>query len=248
MRLRILKAAVAVSLAAAPFTLLAQSVQELFESRCGICHGLDGKGGEHAPDIVASSKFRNAPVSSLTRIVHDGIPASGMPAFGSVLNSDQIGAIASYLRSLRQGRESARTPGDAGLGRALFRAKAHCAECHGFDGQGGLLASDLSGYGKTHSSHDLRQQILSHDEDERRAMTRIVTRQGRAYEGLTRNEDNFSLQLETLDGGFVFIGKPDLAVLHHQKLSSLLAGNGVRLTERDLDNLIAYLSQTPLQP
>ena len=31
---------------------------ETFRSRCAACHGLDGRGGEHAPDIVTNPKVR----------------------------------------------------------------------------------------------------------------------------------------------------------------------------------------------
>jgi mono/diheme cytochrome c family protein len=215
-------------LATVSSSLLAQTGQQLFESACAGCHGLDGKGGEHAPNIATSSKFHNVSDSALAHIVHDGITVSGMPAFGSIFNSSQINEVVSYLRILQGTQKSARISGDAETVRTLFKEKARCAECHSVNGTGGFLASDLSGYGETHSPDELRQQILNH-----RGITRVVTRQGKKYEGLLRNEDNFSIQLETFDGDFVFIRRADVAVMEHKKLSILDSNN--------LDNLISYL-------
>jgi cytochrome c oxidase cbb3-type subunit 3 len=232
-------------LAVAPISLLGQTGQQLFESTCAGCHGLDGKGGEHAPNIVTSSKVRNLPDSALNHIVQDGIPASGMPAFGSVFNPSQIGGLVSYLRILQGTQKPARIFGDAEAGRTLFEEKARCAKCHNINGKGGFLASDLSGYGKTHAPDEVHQQILNHNGDEHRAITRVVTRQGRVYEGLLRNEDNFSIQLQTFNGDFLFVRRIDLTVVEHKELSILLANDGVKLDADNLDNLISYLSRTP---
>jgi cytochrome c oxidase cbb3-type subunit III len=168
-----------------------------------------------------------------------------MPAFGSVFNPSQIDAVASYLRTLQRTRRPARISGDAETGRTLFWGKARCAECHSLNGKGGFLASDLSGYGKTHAPDEVRQQILNHNEDERRVIVRMVTRQGRTYEGLLRNKDNFFLQLQTIDGDFLFIRQSDLAIVEQKDLSALLAKDGMKLDSSNLDNLISYLSRTP---
>ncbi len=155
-----------------------------------------------------------------------------MPAFGSVLKPGQIDAVVSYLRTLQGAQLSASVSGDAEAGRALFESKARCSECHTIHGKSGFLAPDLSGYAQTHSADELRQQILNHAE-----MTRVVTRQGRAYEGITRNEDNFSLQLQTLKGDFLFAKKEDLLAIEHHPNAKLDAAG--------LDNLISYLSRIP---
>jgi hypothetical protein len=105
------------------------------------------------------------------------------------------------------------------------------------DGKGGFLASDLSDYANTHSADELRQQITDHNEVRRRQWTRIVTRNGKEYFGVVRNEDNFSLQLQTADGDFLFWRKTDLAVIAHK--------DHVSLGGTDIDNLITYLSRTP---
>src|SRR5205085_2435064 len=82
---------------------------------------------------------------------------------------------------------------------------------------------------------ELRRQITGHNEAGRRQWTRIVTRNGKEYLGIVRNEDNFSLQLQILDGDFLFWQKTDLVVIAPNNPASL---NG-----KNLDDLIAYLSR-----
>jgi cytochrome c oxidase cbb3-type subunit III len=223
-------------LAAVPFQLAAQTGQQLFESTCAGCHGLDGKGGEHAPNIASNAQLQAIPDARLAHIIRNGIPASGMPAFSSVFKTVQIDAVVSYLRTLQKAPRTAIVSGDREAGRTLFFGKAQCAECHTMDGKGGFFASDLSGYANAHSADELRQQMADHNEVRRRQWTRIVTRNGKEYLGLVRNEDNFSLQLQTTDGDFLFWRKTDLAVIAHKDPASL--------TAKDLNNLIAYLART----
>ena len=220
-----------------------QTGQQLFDSTCAGCHGLDGKGGEHAPNIVGNANLQQGPDADLQRIIQNGIPASGMPAFGSVFKTDQIKTIVSYVRALQGAQKPTLASGDGKAGQALFFGKGHCAECHMTDGKGGFLAADLSGYGKAHSASELLQQIRDHSKEGRHGWTRVVTRGGREYEGLTRNEDNFSLQLQTRNGDFLFFEKANLATVERQPPWTGAAHYVAELKEKDLDNLISYLSQ-----
>jgi cytochrome c oxidase cbb3-type subunit III len=233
--------------AADPFPVMAQAGQQLFESTCAGCHGLDGKGGEHAPDIASNAKLQNLPNSKLFQIIHDGIPASGMPVFGPVFKESQLNAIISYLRTLQGTQKAALISGDEKAGRILFFGKARCAECHMINGEGGFIGTDLTNYGSTHPIDELRQQIRNHNEAGRQGWTRVVTRNGREYLGIARNEDNFSLQLQTFDGDFVFLGKTELAVVERAERSMMPANDGAKLSPRDLDNLISYIGNRKRQ-
>ena len=67
--------------------------RELFASRCAACHGGDGNGGEFAPGIVTRlAALSDAEVAS---IVHNGVPARGMPAFGIAVAVDSAKPFAS---------------------------------------------------------------------------------------------------------------------------------------------------------
>ncbi len=54
---------------------------------------------------------------------------------------------------------------------------------------------------------------------------------------MVRNEDNFSLQLQTLDGDFLFVRRTDLLTIEHR--------NSMKLDNSNIENLISYLSRAP---
>lgn len=220
-----------------------QSGQQLFLSNCSGCHGLDGRGGEHGPNIATTAEVQRLQDREILQIVHNGIPAGGMPAFRSFDNT-QLNAIVSYVRVL-QGKNSAeKVTGNAERGRSLFFGKARCSECHMFEGKGGFIASDLSGYGGQHSPDVIRSAIIDPNRnlDPRHRTVVVVTRDGRKYMGIALNEDNFSLQLQTLDGAFHFFDKPALARLEHEPRSIMPPNYGSTLSGSDLDDLVAFLS------
>lgn len=68
-----------------------------FATRCAGCHGSDARGGEHGPDIVNAEHAQST--QELKRIIRDGIPGSGMPAFP--LPDAEISALARHIEDLR---------------------------------------------------------------------------------------------------------------------------------------------------
>lgn len=228
----------------APFLLLADQPagQQLFSSRCAGCHGLDGRGGEHAPNIATSDNVQRLADKDLARIVRNGIPAAGMPAFGSSFNEDQVKQIVSYLRVLQGRGQTVKIAGNPEKGRSLFYGSAECSACHTVNGQGGFLGADLSAYGASHSPNAIRDAILNpgKERDPRHGTIIVTTRTGQKYTGLVRNEDNFSVQMQTRDGAFHFFDKADLAHIE-RPAHSLMPQYGSRLTKAELDDLISYL-------
>jgi putative heme-binding domain-containing protein len=217
--------------------------QQLFGSSCAGCHGLDGRGGEHAPNIATNESVQRLSDADLAHIVRNGIPAAGMPAFGSSFDNNRLKAVVSYLRVLQGKVQTAKIAGDAKNGRKLFFGSAGCSECHMMNGQGGFLGADLSGYGGSHSPDQIRESILNpgKNRDPRNGTIVMVTRSGREYTGIVRNEDNFSVQMQTRDGVFHFFDKSDLARIEHPARSLMPSQYGSRLTRTELDDLISYL-------
>ncbi|MGO8815894.1 MAG: PQQ-dependent dehydrogenase, methanol/ethanol family [Terriglobia bacterium] len=70
-----------------------------FDSHCAACHGLDGRGGEHAHAIATPDAAGALDDASLFQIVHNGIGSKGMPSFSS-LPAPEISALIAYLRVL----------------------------------------------------------------------------------------------------------------------------------------------------
>jgi cytochrome c oxidase cbb3-type subunit 3 len=216
--------------------------KQIFASSCAACHGLDGRGGERAPDIATRRKTQRLSEVKLARIVSAGLPGTGMPSFHS-LGASAIKSVVSYLRTLQGEGKSASLPGNPQKGESIFFAKSGCSDCHMVGGKGGFLGPDISNYARTRSADEIRDAIKNPD-SARKAEEKIVlavTRDGKKYVGLVRNEDNFSLQLQTVDGSFHFFMKSELQMLEPQPQSVLPAGYHSALGGRDLDDVISFL-------
>lgn len=216
--------------------------KQTFASTCAGCHGLDGRGGERAPNIAENSKVQRLSDTEITSIIEDGIPGAGMPAFRSLGNS-QIKAVITYLRTLQGANNLAKSPGDANRGETLFFGKAHCSECHMVAGKGGFIASDLSGYAGTHGLDQTRSAIISPALGGNRSArtATVTTRDGERYVGRIRNEDNFSLQLETFDGAFHFLSKSDVQTLEFSSQPLMPTQYGSILSSNELNDLLSFL-------
>ena len=214
--------------------------QQLFESRCAGCHGLDGRGGERAPDIATSEKTQGRSDDELSRIIASGVPARGMPAFASL--GSNLKSVVVYLRQLQGRNDAAKLPGDVKRGRELFYGKARCLECHAIAGSGGFIASELSGFGANRSADQIRQAIVKPSGTNRLGGKMLVTmRDGKQYSGIVRNEDNFSLQLQALDGAFLLFQKSELAGFSRQPDSLMPADYGATLGRDELNDLVSFL-------
>ena len=214
--------------------------REIFESRCASCHGLDGRGTERAPNIATDAKVQRRTDAALRRTLRNGIPAAGMPAFSTM--DDAGNSVVAYVRLLQGKRESARAPGNAQRGQGLFFGKARCAECHMVSGKGGFIASDLSAFARTHPAEEIRRAIISPEESSKGgAVMMVKTRDGAQFTGLVRNEDNFSLQLHTLDGGFHLFLKSDVesAVLTARAL--MPTDYATTMNAAEIDDLVGFL-------
>ena len=198
--------------------------KKLFESQCAACHGLDGHGGERAPDIATSAKTQGHSDEQLVRIVTRGIPGTGIPGFASLSEGERTSVVA-YLRQL-QGKivEEAKLAGDPHKGREIFFGKARCAECHSVAGSGGFIGQDLSTFGALRSVVKIRDAIVRPENGGARVT--VVATQGQSYSGVVRNEDNFSVQIQTMDGAFHLFEKAKVARLTREPGSVMPAGYG----------------------
>ena len=208
---------------------------------CGGCHGLDGRGSDRAPGIAMGRAQRLSDVE-IFGIIQHGITGTGMPSFHSLADSE-IKSVVAYLRTLQGAKQTVSLPGDARRGKALFLGKAGCSSCHMAAGQGGFIASDLSGYARTHSVEETRSAITSPNANvDRLARTATVTTLGgEKYVGRVRNEDNFSFQMQDMDGAFHFFSKSDIQEVEYSSQSLMPANYGSILAVGELNDLISYL-------
>lgn len=215
--------------------------QRSFASRCAGCHGLDGRGGERAPNIVSNPQVERLSDLQLQRIVANGRPDFGMPAF-RLIGPSEVKRVVEYLRTLQGAGGAATIPGDPKNGRLLFFGKAGCSSCHRVRNEGAFFGPDLSTYANGLPAKEVRRAITSPDPSSRHGQLAIArTRSGEKVTGAIRNEDNFSLQLQTTDGIFHFVMKAGLESLEYQPQASMPTDYGERLNPRELDDLVSYL-------
>jgi putative heme-binding domain-containing protein len=218
--------------------------KQTFESICASCHGLNGRGGERAPDIATRRSIVRMADSQLLKVLHDGKPQTGMPAFAA-LGDAKLSELLNYVRTLQGKRTVAIVnSASAGYGKEIYTSKAGCPACHMVNGTGGFLGPDLSDYGANHSADDIRKSILSAEgrPAPHKALARITTKEGQKVSGLVRNEDNFSLQLQSLDGAFHLLQKKDVAEFTWAPSPVMPDDYDMKLNKEELDQLVAYLS------
>lgn len=213
--------------------------KSLFELRCALCHGLDGLGGEHAPDVVRRPEVKALSDEGLFNVIHDGIPQQGMPGFGDMTKKD-TSEIVAYLRFLQGKSATDSTAGDPARGRELFFGKPGCSTCHRVGSHGQFAAGDLAGYARDHQISEIRDAILRPPEGQRDTAT-AVARDGRTFSGMIRNEDNSSLQLQDEDGRFYLLMKSTLVSVQRQSGARMPADYGQRLSSTDVDDLVGYI-------
>jgi cytochrome c oxidase cbb3-type subunit 3 len=213
----------------------------IFAASCASCHGLDGRGGERAPNI-AGPKVQRLSNAQLSHIIENGIPGTGMPAFHSFESAD-INAVVTYLRTLQGTKKVVKLPGDPSRGETIFFGKAGCSTCHMAAGKGGFIASDLSGYARLQAVEQIRSAIINPapGNDRQALMVTVIVRGGGKFVGRIRNEDNFSLQLQTLDGTFQFVAKSDLEGLEYSSQTLMPFDYGSTLSPDELNDVVSYL-------
>jgi len=215
--------------------------RQIFASNCADCHGLDGTGNQRAPNIVTNAQVEKLSHEELVQVVSDGVAGTGMPAFRR-LGAKAIEAVTDYLRLMQGKNGPARLPGDPKRGEAIFFGKGECSNCHMAAGRGGFIASDLTSYGGMHTADEIRTAITdAGNRDSAAGMVTAIANNGRHYQGVVRNEDNFFLQLQSMDGAFYFLSKADLKSIERAPRPIMPADYTSRLNEIEVNDVISYL-------
>jgi len=216
-----------------------------YETRCAMCHGLDARGGEHAPGIANSRAVQVKSDKALFGIIRGGIPAAGMPSFPA-LPENEIEAMVKYLRSLSGTASVENLKGDPLRGEKLFFGKAQCSDCHMLAGKGGFIGPDLSDFALSHSVEEIHAAILRPEQkpSPEQHVTNVETTDGQKLSGLVRNEDNFSMQLQGIDGQFHLLMKSQIAKVENTGHSLMPADFGTRLSSAELDDLVCFIARS----
>lgn len=211
-----------------------------FESLCAGCHGADGAGGERGPSIVAPGRRRTRSPEELRELVRNGIPAAGMPGFA--LPEAQLQELVAFVRSLSAPAVETAVPGDVTAGETFFLGKGNCASCHMLNGRGGLIGPDLSDLGRERTLAEIEQSLANPSLQIAPGyhVVSVRLRNGRTIRGLARNESNYDLQLQGLDGRLYLLRRDEIANLAREEKSLMPS---LKATAEERHDLLAFLSR-----
>jgi cytochrome c oxidase cbb3-type subunit III len=110
-------------------------------------------------------------------------------------------------------------------------------------GEGGFLGRDLTAYGAALSPAEIRSNIIEPLDSTNRAnrLFAVSLRSSEKITGVIRNEDNFSMQLQSVDGAFHFLSRQDVASVEMLPDPIMPADYGKTLTPAEVDDLVNYL-------
>jgi cytochrome c oxidase cbb3-type subunit 3 len=224
--------------------------KKLYEATCSKCHGLDGGGGDGPALQGVPERLGDEATGDIIRA---GIPGTGMNGFGS-LNPNEIGQVLGYLKTLGRSAVQEIAKGDPQKGREVYETSG-CAGCHIIDGLGGGIGPELSRVGAMRGPRYLRTALLEPGTNlpqEAGAMergrfiqflfVRVTTKDGHVYDGTRVNEDTFTIEIKDAAGHFYSFRKLDVAKVEKIPGKSIMPSFKGRLSETQLDNLVAYLA------
>lgn len=87
-----------------------KNIERVYQSRCQVCHGVDGKGQTatgsrmfpRAGDLTGA-RLQTRSDGSIFWIIENGLPHTGMPGWKDVLKEDEIWQLVEYVRALPKG-------------------------------------------------------------------------------------------------------------------------------------------------
>jgi cytochrome c oxidase cbb3-type subunit III len=221
----------------------------IFSGTCANCHGIDGSGA-NGPNIRGVGATMG-PEGVYARI-RGGIIGTGMPAFTS-LDDATVWKIVDYVMTL--GHEDAGVAtGDLQKGKEVYES-SRCSLCHMIDGEGGDLGPDLSRIGAqrsvvalTNTLNDPGKNLPLETNLQERAtyaayvVYRVVTNDGKSFEGMRVNEDSFTIQLRDAIGRLHSVQKFEVKSIEPEPGKSFMPSYKDRLTPEQINDLVAYLS------
>lgn len=212
-----------------------------YRQRCADCHGMDAR-GIRSPDIT-QVWARGRTDGALFRIVRNGIPGTEMPAHPAPRTSDtDVWRILAYVKTLAAPLPADTPPGNASSGEGLFAA--NCLGCHRVGDRGGQMGPDLSRIGTARARAALARQIRGNVADFRTGYqpVTLTTPDGHQIRGVKKNEDLFSVQIMDTSERIQGYLREDMRTVTNEKQSAMPAFGSERLSDAELDDLLAYLT------
>jgi quinoprotein glucose dehydrogenase len=116
-------------------------------------------------------------------------------------------------------------------------------KCHSIGRDGGSLGPDLSDVGRRRDLAYLLESLVSPEADVpvRYRAIQVVTKSGETITGIRLNEDDISVQLRDTQDNLKSLMKDKVLEIRHDK-PSLMPAYGVRLSKKEIDDVVSYLS------
>lgn len=233
------------------------SGKQMFETSCAGCHGFDAGGGQ-GPNIQRVPANRGD--DEVVKIIKNGVPGTGMPAFGGTISDAQAMQIVAYIRSLaaaatgESGKALQAQGGDPGKGARVYASNG-CASCHVIHGEGGDRGPELSEIGGMRTADYFKKILQDPGANLPKGgptgpttgrwteylVFRATTKQGRTIEGMRVTESSIAIVLEDSKGNFQSLFKRDLTSLEKEPGKSFMPSFQEALSSEDVTNLVAYL-------
>ena len=257
----------------APFLLSAQEAnpfandpqaavagESQFRANCAFCHGLGARGGGRGPDLARAQKRHGNADADLFRTINDGVPGTAMPQNGTTgqgvgMTAEETWQVITYIRSVEK-HASAAPAGDAARGGNLFHGSAGCSTCHMVQGKGGRLGPELTNIAMARSTGALIESVRepckrlatglienTKEFPQEYETVAVVTADGKQYNGVALNEDNFSVQMMDMQQQIHLFEKDKLRSFQKSRESLMSPYDERALSSQDLNDILAYLFQ-----
>jgi len=235
-----------------------------FRLNCAFCHGLGARGGGRGPDLTRAQKRHGNSDAEIFHNIHGGIPGTAMPAatnggIGVGMSDEEIWQVVTYLRSA-QVKAPAQPAGNAEHAKELFNGGAGCSTCHMIQGKGGRFGPDLTTAGASRSTEYLVESVRNPSRrlaqgifeamkefPQEYESVSVVTAEGTKLSGVILNEDQFTLQMLDTREQLHLFQKDKLRSFEKRRESAMPAYDQKALSDKDLQDLIAYLQSVGAQ-
>jgi len=214
-----------------------RSGMTMYRVRCADCHGLDAK-GYRGPDLTALLAGEMTD-EKLFNTIRKGVPGTDMPP--SQASDDELLLTIAYLRNLTATPTEPVT-GNVENGARVFAAQ--CASCHRIGSRGGRIGPELTRIGTARSRSALIREIRTPSEWLAPGFETVtlITKDGQRIRGTKKNEDVFSIQVMDQRERIQGYVKADLKDVIYEKESLMPVFSGERLNDRDLTDVVGYLT------
>ncbi len=226
--------------------------ERLYAARCARCHGIKGFGGE-GPALARPFLNYARDDEMLVSVIMNGIRGTGMPA-ATLITELEARQVAGHVRALGRIVVPESPTGDPTRGEAFYRGKGECAACHGSNGIGNKFGPDLTNVGARRSAEFIRAAIVDPGAALPQGLNGILAfgfreylpieakePKGNTVRGHRVNESSFTILVRDADGELHSFQKNELTQLTKQFGRSVMPSYRRRLSDDEVDDLVAYL-------